>query len=82
MSSPFYSEHIAMTDEIFKMQEERDRKREKERRMKEGRKEGRERGRGKPGRLNQVLIQDKILWTRHKGKTQTVGCLGFGSRHP
>lgn len=77
MSSPFYSEHIAMTGEIFKMQEERDRKREKE-----GRKEGRERERGKPGRLNQVLIQDKILWTRHKGKTQTVGCLGFGSRHP
>lgn len=68
-----------MTGEIFKRQEERDRKRKKEGR-KEGRREEREKGE-KPGRLNQFLIQDKILWTRHKGKTQTVGCLGFGSRH-
>lgn len=65
-----------MTGEIFKRQEERDRKRKKE-----GRKEEREKE-GKPGRLNQFLTQDKILWTRHKRKTQTVGCLGFGSRHP
>ena len=43
MSSPFYSEHIAMTGEIFKRQEERDRKRKKER-MKEGRREEKEEG--------------------------------------
>ena len=43
VSSPFCSEHIAMTGEIFKRQEERDRKREEERdrkREKERRKEG------------------------------------------
>lgn len=40
MSSPSYSERIAMTDEIFKRQEERDR--ERERKKEEGREGGRE----------------------------------------
>lgn len=49
MSSPSYSERIAMTDEIFKRQEERDR--ERERKKKEGRESGK-----KPGRPNQALV--------------------------
>lgn len=57
MSSPFCSEHIAMTDEIFKRQEERGR-------------EGRRKKEKKENQEDTARLRYKIKppWTRHKRK--------------
>lgn len=59
VSSPFCSEHIAVTDEIFKRQEERGR--DWERGRKKRRKENQE-------DATRLWYKIKSLWTRYKRK--------------